>query len=127
MKETFEIETNEKGITLRENLHRIFWLWDVATGGDGFRERSVEWREIYEVYVYKRDVYIVDLICIMLRTSAADARGFELHEQMQGWQVLVEKLPEYLPECAPFHEWFMEVAFPAFEFNLIKIYPRENQ
>ena len=124
MKETLEISFDEKGVARRENLHRIFWLWDIATGGDGFREQRIEWREIKEVYVYKRDVYIVDLICIMLRANNDDS--FELHEQMQGWQNLIENLPEFLPDCPPFHEWFMEVAFPAFEFNLIKIYPRED-
>ena len=124
MKETFEITFDEKGISRKENLHRIFWLWDVVKGGDGFKERCVQWQEIKEVYVYKRDAYIVDLICMMLRTAVDD--GFELHEQMRGWQLLIEDLPKHLPDCQPFHEWFMDVAFPAFEFNLIKIYPREN-
>jgi hypothetical protein len=123
MKETFEISFDEKGVSRRENLHRIFWLYDI-TIGDGFREQRVEWRDIKELCVYKCDVYIVDLICIMIRTN--DDKSFELHEQMQNWQTLVDKLPEFLPNCLPFHEWFMEVAFPAFEFNLIKVYPRKN-
>ena len=125
MKETLEIVTDETGVTRRYNLHRIFWLWNVATGGTGYTEQRAEWREIKEIYVYKRDVYIVDLICVMLRTSD-DRDSFELHEQMSGWQNFVDNLPEHLPGCRPFHEWFMEVAFPAFEFNLVKIYPPEN-
>ena len=124
MKELFEISFDEKGITRKENLHRIFWLWDVIKGGDGFKTQSIEWRKIKEIYVYKRDIFIVDLICITLRTANDD--GFELHEQIRGWQELVENLPKYLPECDPFHEWFVKVAFPAFEFNLVKIYPTEN-
>ncbi|CAN5118334.1 hypothetical protein BH20ACI1_BH20ACI1_26870 [soil metagenome] len=124
MKDLFEISFDEKGITRKENFYRIFWLWNKITSGKGYREEKIEWQNIKEIYVYKRDAYIVDIIAMAFRME--DEKVFETNEQMAGWQLLIDNLPKIFPESKPFHEWFMEVAFPAFEFNLIKIYPREN-
>jgi hypothetical protein len=38
----------------------------------------------------------------------------ELNEQMEGWQDTILNLPNYLPNCKSFDDWFMQVAFPAF-------------
>lgn len=124
MTDLFEISFDEKGITRKENFHRIFWLWNKITGGKGYREEKIEWQNVKEIYVYKQDAYIVDRITMAFRME--DEKAFEINEQMAGWQLLIDNLPKIFPDPKSFHEWFMEVAFPAFEFNLIKIYQQEN-
>jgi hypothetical protein len=54
----------------------------------------------------------------------ADGTGIELDEEMAGWTSLTESLPRHLPGCKPWAEWFMTVAFPAFDTNAAEIYVR---
>lgn len=124
MKNLYEIAFDENKIERRENFYRIFWLWSILTGGSGYEAQTIRWSQIKAAYVYKRDAFTVDLICLAFRLE--DDSIFEVNERMQGWDYLIENLPEYLPNCVKFSEWFMEVAFPAFEMNLIQIYPREG-
>jgi len=53
-------------------------------------------------------------------------RKFELNEEMNGWDSLVEALPRYLPGFKKSEEWFSDVAFPAFETNLTTLYTKEQ-
>ncbi len=55
----------------------------------------------------------------------ADGLAIELYEAMEGWDSLVDELPTYLPGCRKSDEWFKEVAFPPFEYNLTVLYERE--
>jgi hypothetical protein len=82
--------------------------------------RTMMWREIARVTAFKRDRLVVDCVCILL----ADRHGrvLELDEEMAGWQELCDMLPTRLPGAKPFHEWFMQVAFPAFATNVVEIY-----
>ena len=123
MDDQFEISFNEERLTFREKLYPVFKLAAFLQGKSTSIIQTVEWRGVREVYVYKRDVFAYDLICLTLMT---DDESIELTEQMKGWKYLIDSLPKYLPNCLIFEEWFTQVAFPAFEFNLIKIYPREN-
>lgn len=122
MKNLYEIAFDERGIERRENLFRIFWLWSRLRGNSGYKIERVAWTEIESAYVYKRDAFTIDLICLAFRTE--NGEGFELNESMAGWENLIENLPEHLPGCLKFHEWFMTVAFPAFEMNLTQIYQK---
>ena len=122
MKNFYEIAFDENGIERRENLFRIFWLWSILRGNYGYTVESVLWTEIEAAYVYKRDAFITDLICLTLRLR--NGSNIEFNESMQGWQYLIDKLPEHLPNCMKFSDWFTEVAFPAFEKNLIEIYKK---
>lgn len=94
MNHIFEISFDENGVVRRQNLFRIFWLWDVIRGGSGFTESRVEWRTVKAAYVYKRDAYVFDVISLALRTG--DDGVFELDERMSGWQDLTENLPQHL-------------------------------
>lgn len=122
MNNLYEIAFDEGGIERRENLFRIFWLWSRLRGNNGYQVERVSWTEIESAYVYKRDAFTVDVICLAFRLK--DGSSFELNESMAGWENLVENLPKYLSGCMEFHEWFMTVAFPAFEMNMTQIYPR---
>jgi hypothetical protein len=124
MKDTFEITFDEIGITLKENLHLLFKLWAFLQGKPVTKIQSVRWSDVSEVCVYKRDVFAYDLICLAFRTNNGDS--VELNEQMNGWKSLIDNLLIYIPGCRKSEEWFIDVAFPAFELNLIKIYQREN-
>ena len=80
----------------------------------------VSWSDVLKAVTFKRDQYVVDRICLVFELSGD--RAIEINEDMLGWQEVVERLPEYLPGTAPFHEWFQEVAFPAFATNARTIF-----
>lgn len=87
------------------------------------KETILHWRDVIRVEAFKRDLYVVDLICLAFRETGDTE--VEIHEEMEGWESLVVALSEYLPGCQKFEEWFQVVAFPAFELNLTTIYERE--
>ena len=97
----------------------------VRTSTDGSRQSSeAEWGEVSRVVAYKRDVVTYDLLSLAILLSGRP--GLDVNEDMEGWKELVEKLPEYLPGCRPFEEWFQTVAFPAFAMNPTEIFRREE-
>ena len=49
-----------------------------------------------------------------------------VNRQMEGWDELTKLLPEYLPGCRKWEEWFWDVAYPAFETNMAEIYAKKN-
>ena len=85
---------------------------------------SLHWRDVIRVEAFKRDLYAVDLICLAF--ILGDNTEIEIHEEMEGWKTLVTNLPEYLPGCQRFEEWFRPVAVPAFDLNLTVIYERDT-
>ena len=84
-------------------------------------ENEINWNDVKEVFVFKRDLYVVDQICM---TFVTDQYIIEINEEMVGWQELIQKLPDYLPGCKSFEAWFLDVIQPAFETNLTKLYQR---
>lgn len=82
---------------------------------------EMAWKDVTTAIAFKRGCYTVDLICIAL--VGADG-SLEVNEEMSGWKGLVEALPGYLPGCLAEHEWFQQVAFPAFATNLVHIFRR---
>jgi hypothetical protein len=86
-------------------------------------EKVFAWKDVITVEAFKRDLYIVDLIC--LKFLSEDKTTIEIDEEMDGWQSLIENLHEYLPGCQNFSEWFSAVAFPAFKTNFKVIYRSE--
>ena len=84
--------------------------------------RSLTWNEVISIKAFKRDLYVVDLICLGIELR--DGSAIEVDEEMSGWDSLVQKLPEYLPECKSFGEWFHLVGFPAFQLNMTSIFER---
>lgn len=89
-----------------------------------FRDPLVEqrfWAEIEGVTVFKVDAYTTDCICLLFEGSAP-MLGIE--ETMDGYREFIDYLPQALPGIQPFEEWFMTVAFPAFDPNPTVIYHR---
>ncbi len=85
---------------------------------------SMRWDEVHRVAAFKRDQFTVDLLCLFFFGS--DDTGVEVHEDMEGWKKLIEKLPTHLAGCIPWSAWFSAVAFPAFETNLTDIYVKNE-
>jgi hypothetical protein len=84
-----------------------------------------KWAAVARVVAYKRDLYIHDLICVAF--EFADGTAFEIHEEMMGWQDLIDSLPRRLKGCAPFEEWWPKVVSPAFETNETTLFERESK
>jgi hypothetical protein len=89
------------------------------------RQTVLRWRDVIRVDVFKRDLYVVDQICLALVDN--ETSEVEINEEMDGWLSLVQQLPEYLPGCQTFGEWYQPVAIPAFEQNLKVIYERGKE
>ena len=86
-------------------------------------EIVIAWQDTVRVEAFKRDLYAVDLIC--LSVVPRDNKAVEINEEMEGFDSVADKLPEYLPGCQRFEEWLQVVAFPAFKENNTVIYQRE--
>ena len=75
----------------------------------------IPWSTVASVVAFKRDCVTVDLICLAIQSDSGIA--LELNEEMPGWSALVIAIPEKLPGCPKFEEWFESVAFPGFGTN----------
>jgi len=109
--------------TVYEILHdadhlSVSWL----TGKNKSGNRSLQWDDVVLLTAFKRDLYVVDRICLEIELK--DGESIEVDEEMKSWDSLVQKLPEYLPGCKRFGEWFGVVAFPAFALNETRIFER---
>lgn len=101
------------------NAMKVSWLGVENDRG----EIVIAWKETVRVEAFKRDLYAVDLICLLVLLK--DNKALEINEGMEGFESLAGKLPEYLPGCQKFEEWFQVVAFPAFKENNTVIYERQ--
>ena len=97
---------------------KVSWL----TPENEIGERAIEWQAVVSIFAFKRDLFAVDLICLCVNMN--DDTAVEVAEDMKGWEALAMKLPEYLPGCKKFEQWFEAVAIPAFKPNVTEIYQR---
>jgi hypothetical protein len=74
----------------------------------------VKWSEVNGVVAFKRDAYIVDLICMGFTTAEGSV---EVNEEMEGWGALTDALPLYLPGTPSPEDWWNGVAQPPFAAN----------
>jgi hypothetical protein len=81
----------------------------------------INWAKIEKVIAYKRDCYGFDLMC--LAVGGAE-NAFEITEEMQGWNELLDRAPDYLPEWRRKADWYQEVMLPAFKENRTIIFSR---
>jgi|GraSoiStandDraft_55_1057291.scaffolds.fasta_scaffold155209_1 hypothetical protein len=90
--------------------------------GSNHESIGMLWPEVCRAIAFKRDLGTVDCICLFL--ARAGGTGIELNEEMARWNSLMEALPQALPGCKPWSEWFSVVAFPAFATNETEVYAR---
>jgi len=74
----------------------------------------VKWSEVNGVVAYKRDAYIVDLVCVGFATAEGT---MEVNEEMEGWGTLIDALPVYLQGTPNPADWWNGVVHPPFAAN----------
>lgn len=94
----------------------------LTTRGSSQTDMSLEWNEVDTVIAYKRDIFAHDLICLAFVTRRGTT---EVHEEMQGWSKLIDQLPSVLPGTLAPPDWWVQVAFPAFEPSPTTLFKRE--
>ena len=106
--------------TIQHDADEMKLSWLTMENEQG--ELVLRWKDIVKLEAFKRDCFAVDLICLAMCLN--DNTEVEINEEMNGWQPLMRKLPEYLSGCEKFDEWFDVVAQPPFKENLTIIYRR---
>jgi hypothetical protein len=79
------------------------------------------WNDVLTVLAYKRDIFAYDLICLLFRSSE---KAVEVHEEMDGWSHLIERLPVVLPGTPPLADWWDRVAQPPFAPSVTAFFKR---
>ena len=102
------------------NANAVKLSWRSSSHDNG--EVVIAWKDTIRIEVFKQDLFAVDLICLTI--DSTHDKQLELNEDMDGWESLVEKLPDYLPGCETLAEWFPAVAFPPYKTNRKIIYSR---
>jgi hypothetical protein len=82
-------------------------------------ETRCRWQDVERAFVFKRDLYTTDLVCLALVTSDGI---LEVNERDEGWPALVAVLEERLPGCESFATWFLEVIHEPFAPRARQIY-----
>lgn len=83
---------------------------------------SFNWKDVTEIVAFKRDCWIVDLICFVIEINKTET--LELNENMIGWKSLTDAIPHYLAGALAEDEWYTKVAVPAFKPCQTQIYSR---
>lgn len=85
---------------------------------------SVAWDRVTEASAYKRDLWSTDQIFIAFTMD--DDTFIEIHQEMRGFCELCERLPTALPGALAFGSWYQDVAVPAFEPCLTRLFTRDT-
>jgi hypothetical protein len=81
---------------------------------------QVRWEDVFEIVAFKRNLFVVDLVCFAFNTAD---QSFEVNEDMEGFPKLEERLRERFPTFDA--KWWEKVIKPAFATNMTTIY-RKN-
>lgn len=92
------------------------FLFDLDDGRD-----EIRWDDIDEVAAYKKDCFGLDQIRMAILSGGCE---YTLTENMTGWEWLIHELPNHLDGMRQPEEWFLEVAFPAFELCYTPLYSK---
>ena len=106
--------------TIEHDVHELRLSWLTLENDRG--ALVVSWKDIVRLEAFKRDCFTVDLICLAI--CLQNKTEIEINEEMNGWEPLMRRLPEYLPGCINFDKWYDVVAQPPFKENLTVIYRR---
>jgi hypothetical protein len=72
---------------------------------------------------YKRDCFTVDILCVGIATNEV---FFETNEEMEGWDTMIESLPNYLPGTPSKDSWWECVTKPSFATNWTPLWSKEG-
>ena len=82
---------------------------------------GIDWATIEKAIAYKRDCYGFDLMCLAIGGAE---NNFEINEEMEGWDELLDRAPDFLPGWRRKTDWYQEVMLPAFKENRTIIFSR---
>lgn len=77
----------------------------------GMQTVEVQWNDVREVFIFKKDLIATDLICIGFRIDD-DGTHMVLHEEGDYWESLLDWLPKAFPGIRT--DWHQDVVLPAF-------------
>ena len=82
---------------------------------------QIEWDQVEEILVWKVDFFTFDQVCMGFAWSGSNVlKGVD--EGMAGWDDLHPAIERQFG--VKFHEWWLDVAFPAFDENRRVIWSR---
>lgn len=90
---------------------------------EGRSTLAAAWNHVETVTVFKRDLYVVDQICLLL-TLRGESPPLEITEGDEGYEAFLVHMEGHLPGIVPYVEWFLAVVFPAFVPNARCIFRR---
>jgi hypothetical protein len=83
------------------------------------------WTEVVSASAFKRDLGVADLVCIELLFRSQ--KRVELNEEMEGWQVLLERLPAHLAGFPAPSDWWHRLAVPAARSVRVLLFERQDE
>lgn len=97
----------------------------VSADAEGLRIGGVQvaWRDMRRLHVYKRDIYVGDLLCLAI--LAAEDRVFEISEESPGWTEAGDAIERFLPGSLPRAEWTLRL-IAAKPGGSVAIYPASS-
>ena len=84
---------------------------------------SIAFADVTSAYVFKRDLYTTDVVCLALATRDG---AFECDERDRGWTEFAEALARHLPGSTPYADWYLDVTREPFVPQLRQIYGMPN-
>lgn len=91
------------------------------TLGSDKEAKTIEWNDIDLISAYKQDLLTVDCIVIGIHFRQGSV---SISDQSEGFVKFMELASQKLPHFNK--DWFMELAFPAFETKQMIIYKKRN-
>ena len=85
---------------------------------------SFSWQSVLAVDAFKRDLSVVDCICLAFETPEG---WIEVNEEMKGWDEFLSAVESSLPGFPPRKDWWRTVAIPAFETNHLRLWTEEER
>ncbi|MDA0834095.1 MAG: hypothetical protein O3A29_12500 [Planctomycetota bacterium] len=83
---------------------------------------TMSWTKVKEIVAFKDDAFVYDIICIEFQSS--DKSVLKIDEEYEGYRELLEYLPQVFAGIRT--DWFSDVAFPAFEHCLTKLWVKNK-
>ncbi len=104
--------------SLRFDADGLALCWCDPAGKGG--ERRLAWGAVTLAKAFRRELTTGDLLCISFESPAEPS--FEIHEEMNGWDDLLQGLPDLLPGCLSSDRILRAVMAPAREVLETTIY-----
>jgi hypothetical protein len=92
-----------------EGVH-VDWLTVENTRGSV----AFSWDSVRTVDTFKRDLFMVDCICLAFQTTDG---WIEINEDMRGWRDFLAAVESSLPGFPLLSDWYGKVMLPPFEAN----------